>query len=394
MKFVKGLALGLLSFLLFLSLSVFGSALALNSTVLNPDFYVSELDKLDISVLVEEFLGEETAQDDFPEELRVALVSTVAELEPVVKERLSAAIHPVFDYLRGESQNLSLALVASDAVFTPDFVTALIDRTDISALAEEFFSGQITEEIPRMVGYLVDYVDDILAEFEPWLKEQAHIVAEPIIDYLLGKSQSLHVIVSLEPVSESLDDTLRRIFLESPPSELTGLTDPELEQYFDDNIGGALAEAVPPTLEIDESLLGTELPSQIAEGLAGAEEGLAEARHYIGYFHLGLRLMIGFISLLILGIILIYREVRGPARDLGITLLTCGVITYISNLVAKHFIGVGLAQDTLPASLQTWLPQLVSDFLTPLDIYSIVLAVIGIALLVVSFVYNPRQSES
>jgi len=64
MNFLKGLALSLLSLLLFLSLSVFGLALTLNQTVLNPDFIVSEIDRLDISSLAEEFISEEIAPDE------------------------------------------------------------------------------------------------------------------------------------------------------------------------------------------------------------------------------------------------------------------------------------------------------------------------------------------
>ncbi|MFC1974661.1 hypothetical protein ACFLVA_01450 [Chloroflexota bacterium] len=57
MKFLKGLALALLGFLLFLSLSIFGFAFQLNDTVLKPDFVVTELDKLDVSLLAKEVLN-------------------------------------------------------------------------------------------------------------------------------------------------------------------------------------------------------------------------------------------------------------------------------------------------------------------------------------------------
>ena len=41
MKFLKGLGLTLLGFLLFLSLSIFSLAFLLNSTILNPDSCIS-----------------------------------------------------------------------------------------------------------------------------------------------------------------------------------------------------------------------------------------------------------------------------------------------------------------------------------------------------------------
>ena len=51
MKVLKGLALSLLGTLLFLSLAVFGLVLTINQTILNPDFVVSQVNKLDISSL-------------------------------------------------------------------------------------------------------------------------------------------------------------------------------------------------------------------------------------------------------------------------------------------------------------------------------------------------------
>jgi len=65
MGFLKGLAVSLLSFLLFLSLSAFGLAIMLNSTILNPDFVTSQLDRLDISSLAEEIINEQNPEEEF-----------------------------------------------------------------------------------------------------------------------------------------------------------------------------------------------------------------------------------------------------------------------------------------------------------------------------------------
>ena len=65
MKILKGLALGLLSFLLFLSLSLFGVLLMLNLTILNPDFVISELNRLDTSAIAEEFLSQQSGEGIF-----------------------------------------------------------------------------------------------------------------------------------------------------------------------------------------------------------------------------------------------------------------------------------------------------------------------------------------
>ncbi len=386
MNVLKGLALGLLGFLLFLSLSILGLAITLNNTILNPDFLVSELDKLDVSSLAGEVLSEQIPE----EELRIALVDTITKFEPLVKEQVSAATYPVFDYLLGKSQNLDLTLVLSNTFLSPNFIASRVNKLDISILAEELLIAQVTEEIPAEMEYLVESLDDVITELEPTIKEELIAAAEPISDYLLGKSQSLNVVISLEPVMESLRDNLREAFVESPPPELAALPPMIVEQYFDEYFG-ELAEVMPPTLEINESMLGTEIPAQIAEALAGAEEALEQARQYVGYFQLGYKALIGLTVLVILLIILIDRRVRVITRSIGTTFLVVGVFGLIEVFLTSRFALPQIAQLDIPAQLQTWIPQLLNDFLAPLQTFSIGLLVGGIALIIVSIVYKPRE---
>ena len=150
MKFLRGLALWILGLLLFLSLSVLGLALMLNNTILNPDFVVSELDKL-----------------------------------------------------------------------------------DISSLAKDMISAQIPlEQIPLEREFITEILDDIIAEYEPWIKEQLSTVTYASYDYLLGKSQSLNVTISLEPVKESLRDNLKEAILPTLPPEIAALPPAMIEQYL------------------------------------------------------------------------------------------------------------------------------------------------------------------
>ena len=75
MKLLKGLAIGLLSFLLFLSLTIFGILFLLNQTILNPGFVAAEINKLDVPLLAEELLSEQIPEGDFPEEFGDGLES-------------------------------------------------------------------------------------------------------------------------------------------------------------------------------------------------------------------------------------------------------------------------------------------------------------------------------
>lgn len=389
MKFLKELALSLLGFLLFLSLSIFSTAFMLNNTLLNPDFVTSELDRLDVSSLAEEFFTIETATEE--SNLAEVINKTIADLEPSVKEQVSAATYSIYDYLLGKSQDLDLALTVKNTILSPDFVASLVDKLDIAYLVGEFLSEQLTQEIPEDMGYLVEYVDDAVAEAEPRLKEQARAAANLIVDYLLGESPSLNVIISLESVKESLEDNLKGAFLESPPADLAYLPRHELERYFDEHFEEFI-EAVPLTFELDESVLGTEVPKNIATGLTDAEKTLKEVRQGIDYFQLGYTALIGFMVLLVLGIILISRQVKDITRRLGVPCLSYGAIGYAGIFVINRFGWTWLPLPEIPPSFQSWMTQFMANLLAPLATFSLGLLIVGAVLIIVSLVYRPRQS--
>jgi len=294
MKFLKGLALFLLSSLLFLSLTVFGFAYMLNNTLLNPDFVIAELDKL-----------------------------------------------------------------------------------DVTSLARDVFSEQVAGQIPPEAEFATGAVDETIAELDPWIREESRNAIYSSYDYFLGKSQSLNLVISLEPVKEKLRNNLWEAFLESPPPELAMLPQAMVEQYFN-QFYQQFSEEIPSTFEFTQDSLSPEVQAQ-----------LEQVRQAISYTQLGYNVLIGFILLLILGIILLNRQVRGSTRELGTIFLTYGAFEYAGILVAKYFAGGELARLPIPPQLQEWLPGLVSDFLAPLEMFSLGLLIGGVVLLIVSFVY-PR----
>ena len=393
MTFLKGLAISLLSFLLFLSLSIFGTVFMINNTLLKPDFVTIELNRLDVSSLVEAVLSMQTPEEESPEELETALVNTITELEPLVKEQIGAAIYSIYDYLLGESQSLNLTATLRDTILSADFVASLIDELDISSLAAGFLSGQLTGQIPEDIEFLVEHLDDAIVKLEPTIKEELIAATDPVLDYLRGESQRLNVVISLEPIMGNLKDSLREAFLESPPPELATIPLSMREQYFEE-FYQEFSREIPATFELDESMIGTEVPANIAMALAETEGGLEQGRQYVSYFQLGYKALIGFMVLLLLGIILINRQVKDTTRRLSIPLLTYGALWYAGIFVTKYFAGKQLALPEIPPSLQTWMSQFLDNFLAPLETLSLSLLIGGIALIVVSFVYKRSQPSS
>ena len=298
MNVLKGFGLGILSFLLFLSLSVFGIAFMLNSTLLNPDFVASEVDKIDVSALVIE-------------------------------------------------------------------------------MAEE----QIGEQLPEEAFFLKEALYGIISDQEPWLKEQLNAAIYTGYDFFLGKSERLDMIISLEPLKENLRDSLWQTFKENLPPELSVLPEDQLKPYFDQYYQ-EFAGQIPSEFAFDESSIPPEVMEQ-----------MILARQYIDYFQTYYYVLIGFMVLLVLGIILINRSVRGTTRSLGIALLIYGALEFAGVYVARNFMPTSLPLPDIPSSLQMWLMGLFGDLLAPLQMFSLGVLIGGVVLLVVSFVYKPRIAE-
>ena len=270
-----------------------------------------------------------------------------------------------------------LGFTANRTVLNPDFVISQLDRLDVPSLVE----GMLIERIPEEMGFMAEYLDDVVADLGPWIRDQATTAVYAGYDYLLGKSESLSLVIDMEPMKESLRDSAWQAFLESPPLELSGIPSAEVERYFNE-FYREFSEQIPPTIEINESMISPEIMAR-----------LEQARRYIGYLQLAYRISIGAMIAIIVGLVFLHRRVKGATRSIGIPCLTCGISIYVSTVVIKYLAGMQMIQIGLPAQLQAWLPQLLNDSLAPMQMFGIGLMAAGTALLIVSFVYKRHQSS-
>jgi len=389
----------ILSLLLFLSLSVFGPAFLVNRTVLNPSFVASEVNRLEIASLIEDSIAQQTPEE-LPPEIGDSISKTITKLEPQLKKELNNIIYSIYDYLLGKRESPELATVLRNTLLNSNFIAPIMDELDISPLLKPILQQQLAawvpEEMAQLTSYLDQSIDTILAEQESWIKEQIKAAADPIADYLVGKSNSFSIAISTEPIIDSVKASLLNDFMESPLTglaQLVGLSPESIETSFN-QLFDQFSQAIPKTIEIDETLIGKDTPAQITASLAEMEQSLSQVRDYVKYFQLGYVLLIIFMVLLIGGIILIYREVRGSTRTLGIIFLTVGVIELTILLLVKHLLNQQIAQVTsdVPKQLQTWLPQLLDNIAAPLQMLTIGLIIGGTLLIVVHFLYRPNQT--
>ncbi len=360
MGVLKGLGSGILSFLLFLSLVIFGIVFMVNSTVLNPDFIVAQVDNLDISTLARDIVDEQLSED-LPEEgefLKEAAYMIIDEQEPWLKEQVNNAVYIGYDFLLGKSDRLEITIPLES--LKTDFKENLWETL-------KKFLKQNASQIPEdlLIPYIEDYYQDLISQIPEQLfpAEMKSLTGHELSVYLHEHydqvTDILQAAILLPGVSDWIMDQIR----------------PYFDEYYDDFVKDIPAEQVYNEEEIPEDVM----------------EQLWLARKYIGYFKTGYYALAAFIVVLIAGIALIHRNIKDITRTLGITFTTYGVLEFIGVLITRSLDIVGWIPD-VPASLESWLSGLIKDFLAPLQWFSLGILTIGVVLLVVSFVYKPQNS--
>jgi len=272
------------------------------------------------------------------------------------------------------------AFVAKHTILNPDFIISELNRLDVSSLATDMLREQIpTEELPVETEVMVESIEEVVTDLEPWIREQVNNAVYAGYDYLLGESEGLSLVIDLGPVKEELRDTLWQALLESPPPELEGVPPAEIELYFSEFYQG-FSEQIPTIVEIDESMIDPQIMGT-----------LEQTRRYVHYLLIAYWVSIGAMIGIIVGLAFLHRNVKGATRSIGIPCLVCGVLALVGALVTKYLAMARMAQFPPPAQLQVWLPQFINNIWTPAQIYGIGLMVTGIALLIVSVVYKRRQ---
>lgn len=300
MKVLKGFALAILGIILFISLSLLGLAIALNATVMNPDFIIKEMNKLDVTSLVKE-----QAQNFIP-----------------------AAPIP-----------------------------------------------------PEYRGTAVAVLDKAITTLEPWVKQQVNTAIYSFYDYFKGINPTFSITINTQEIKQPLHDIIRDAFLKSPPKEFSGVPQAMLEQQFE-QFWSQYTAGIPQTYTVTESVFPDD-----------ARQGIRQAREYIRWYQDGYKALIALIVVLVLGIVLIHRQVRGATRGLGTTALVVGAEGLASFYLANYFARPPLAQLDVPIQVKTWLPQVLTDVLAPLQMYAIGLLAAGAILIIISFVYKPAEEQ-
>jgi len=340
-----------------------------------------------------------------------------------------------------------VSFMVKSTAMNPDFITDRVDQTDITQLANDFVDEEYIEEIPEDFRFFEDVVYEVLADHEPWLKEQFSTAVHEGYDYLLNETDDLEITIPLESLKESVRDSLWLNFMEilpdwiaSPndeglknliyeniydfaggipeghlPDEYSMLTEAQLRQYVDayfEDIESQLIDGrLPPSLEaeIEDLLLSyfnqyydeivEDIPSEIIinedeiiineDNIISIDtEAVETVKRWVGVFNAIYYALIGFMVVLVAGIVLLHFNIKGSTRSLSKTFLIYGAIEFVSVMVARYLVPNFLPMDDLPVSFQNLITDTYTSVLNPLLWFSLGILIAGVALLLTSIFYR------
>ncbi len=332
----------------------------------------------------------------------------------------------------------------------PDFISNRVEKTDITQLASDFSDEYFIEEIPEDMRFFKDVVYEVIADHEPWLKEQFSSAVHKGYDYLLNKTDTLDIRIPLEDLKESARDSLWLHFMEKlpewisssddeglknliydniydfvegiPPSylpdEYSGLTEAQLRVYVDlyfEDIEEQITDGHLPAYledEIEDALLPyfnqyydeivEEVPSEIIinerniiiseDNIVSLDtEVLETVRKWVGVFNAVFYALIALMVLLIAGIVLAYSNIKKSTGSIAKIFLVYGISEFIAVMVARYLVPGFLPTGDLPDSFQNLITDTYTSILNPLLWFSIGMMIAGAALLAFSIFYRRGQ---
>jgi len=404
MKILKWFGVVVISILLLLSLTVLGIAITFKTTILNPSFLPYEINKLPLSAITKQVTNN---IHNMPPGVYNAINQTVTEVEPQLKKDLGSGISQIYDYLLGKKDKPELATTLRNSIASNKLINTLIDKLPLASLGTEMISEQLDKQnIPDEYKPLLDFIEPSLKAAEPDLKEQLKNAAPPVLDYLLGKIKSVKVTISLQSVYDNLIAASRDYYAKNLPPEASALTQSERDQI----INGLVEEfknQLPTDLfvkyVIDETVIGPTAPEEIASGIKSAESALANIVPYVKLFHKYFIILIIVTVLLVAAIVLIFRSVKKSTRTLGSIFLLYGVPELGGLLFGKYVLQTevfpslaspGASGGYVYPEIARFLQEITFDVMSPLEKFIIGIIILGIALLIISFLYRRKTGTN
>lgn len=204
MNVVRGIFSGIFGFILVIALVTLGIVITINHTILNPNFVISELDKLDAySIIADEVKNQVPREEPYIAEI---IDETLAELEPWLREQTIAAVNSGYAYLKGEGElNIVIPLEQLKTSLKDNLAQAIRESPPpelegLSSSQIEAFISQACAQIDRQIPQQIEVNEALLGpEIVTQLHKAREIIGYIEIGYkaLIGLAALLILIIAL-----------------------------------------------------------------------------------------------------------------------------------------------------------------------------------------------------
>jgi hypothetical protein len=204
MRIVRGIFSGILSFVLVVTLVTLGIVITVNLTVLNPNFVISELDKLDIySIIADQVREQIPAEEPY---IAQVVDKTITDLEPWLKEQTATIIYGGCAYLKGDQElNIVIPLEQVRATIKNNLEQAIFESPppELAGASQsqiQAFLSPIYAEIDSQIPPQIEINKALLGpEITTQLQQSRQIVSYIELGYkaLIGLAALLILLIAL-----------------------------------------------------------------------------------------------------------------------------------------------------------------------------------------------------
>lgn len=338
---------------------------------------------------------------------------------------------------------LGVLFTVQNTLLNPDFIVRQADKIDIPVAINELIAEQVGGQSAPEEQLVKEAALRVVAERQPWLKEQLDSAIRAGYDFFLGRTDQLRLTFPLRDLKQDLRESIWQSITEDPAAWLP-LFQKDLNAFVDQNFA-ALAQNIRPYLppdlaampdaalrpyfddylvQIEGEITGQSIPSETRDLVltvarpyfddlydrlvkdvpdeetfdsatipADVMSNLLKAREYIGDFRIVYYGLIAFAAVMAGCIVLIWRRVRPACLSLGIVLILAGGLELAGALFARGAMPVSLFTE-IPPSFNIWIHGFFQDFLQVFLIFSACVLGAGLVLLLVSFIYRPATADA
>ena len=268
---------------------------------------------------------------------------------------------------------LEMAIVLSTTVLDPEFVTSKLASIELHPLVAE----EAKKQLPPEGLFVVDIIDEVAPELEPWTHEQASTIVRAVDAYLEGDEEFRAVVSLVEPksvLSVHVEATIRDLGLPHLPGLPVLTEDMIVELVLEE-----LNRRIPDLLVVDETFLDVQT--------IGA---LRQARQFVSYLTLSLKVLpvVCILSVLLIVALCSWR-LKLAARYVGAALCVAGIASLVVAGLARVYLPRAIP-DAIPAQLVAFAPGFIADCCRPLFFYAAATLAAGVGVLLVTLWQHSR----